>query len=122
MDRSEKVEGLLLAGVDSLVVSWPVDEFLFSGEERDRLIAAKLSAGGDQFGGDGAALHWYGQDFSMKASGAKRYEWILENGDLNMRLAAEARGGKVFPELYVTFRSGFLWREGYSNACHATEG
>ena len=120
MDSCAAVDGLLLSGVDSLVVGWPVDLFRFSEEERHALEAAKRAAGLKLFGGDGAALEWYGQDFVMKASGAKGYEWIMENGDLNIRLAAEARSGKVFPEVYVKFGSAFLWREGHENAWKAT--
>jgi hypothetical protein len=121
VQASARVNGLLLAGVDSLVVGWPVDFFKFPEEERQTLRAAKEAAGKKLFGSDGAAFTWYGQDFSMKASGAKGYEWIFENGDLNVRLAAEARGGKVFPEVYVKFGSGFLWREGHENAWKATQ-
>jgi len=121
VEAQGRVDGLLLAGVDSLVVGWPVYSFLFSEEQREALSTAKKTAGQSLFGSDGAAFNWFGQDFSMKASGAKGYEWIFGNGDLNIRLAAEARGGKVFPEVYVKFGSGFLWRVGHENAWSATQ-
>lgn len=120
MVATASVPGLLLTGVDSLVVGWPVHAFRFSDEEVKALGQAKTAAGEKLFGRGGAAFNWYGQDFLMKARGAQGYEWILENSDVSMRMAAQARGGKVFPELYLTFRSAYLWREGFSTACGAT--
>jgi len=115
-----KPRGLVLAGVDSLMVGWPVHSFKFSEEERAVLVAAKQAARERRFGRDGAALTWYGQSLNMKASGTQGYEWILENGDLSIRIAAEAGGGSAFPEVYVTFRSPYLWRGGYQEACRQT--
>lgn len=120
MVAPETVPGLLLTGVDSLVVGWPVHSFLYSDQERRTLESAKAAAGQKLFGGGGAAVNWYGQDFSMKPRGAQGYEWILENADVSIRMAAQGRGGRVFPELYVTFRSAYLWREGFDTACNAT--
>jgi hypothetical protein len=103
------------SGVDSLVVGFCVSKYL---EQADFSILnkAKSDAGEKLFGGKGAAVRWFDKDFVVKASGSKGYEWILENGDVSICVAEKAEGGRVYPEVYVTFRAEYLWRLGYDKA------
>lgn len=103
------------SGVDSLVVGFCVSRY---DEQADFSILskAKLFAGEKLFGGKGTAATWFEKDFVVKPSGSRGYEWILENGDVSVCIAQKAEGGRVYPEVYVTFRAEYLWRLGYDKA------
>ena len=104
---------IVLTGVDTLVVGWCVERYRFSEAQRAVLVEAKEAAASGLVDRGGAPIEWFGQTFSMRPAGAKGYEWMLENGDLTLKIASDARGGQVFPEVYATFRSAALWRMGY---------
>lgn len=118
--ESKETGGIILAGIDSLVIGFAVDKFLFSEEKRESLVQGKVHAGSKVFGGADSAVSWYGQDLAIRPGGAKGYEWILHNSDLHIAIASEARGGSVYPEIMATFSSAMLWREGPAKAFEMT--
>lgn len=121
-DDEQRPVGVVLAGIDTLVVGWAVLRYLFTDEDKARLIEAKSKAGEKQFGREGFPVVWFGHAFNMSPKGTKGYEWVMENVDLSVCIAVEAQGGKVYPELYVTFRSAYLWRHGYLKAFATARG
>lgn len=106
------------AGIDTLVVGFSVARYV-DPEEFEMLAEAKEKAGERLFGGGGSSVTWYGREFSVSPRGAKGYEFVVQNGDVVMCVARETQGGRVYPEVYVTFRAEYLWREGYVRAFNA---
>ncbi len=98
-------------GVDTLIIGFMIDAYRDT-VDFEVLQEAKQKAGEKMFNKLGYPVTWSGADFSMKASGGSGYEWILKNDDVMIRIAKEAREGKVFPEVFVTFYSQYLWTEG----------
>lgn len=103
------------SGIDSLVVGFSIGEYRHL-EAFDWLRHAKEEAQERLFGGKGVGVAWFEVDFVVSARGAKGYEWVLENGDLRVCVAEKANHGRVYPEVYVTFRANYLWRTGYVKA------
>ena len=111
---------ILSCGVDSLVVGFLIDQYR-DDEAFVKLEEAKAKAGEKLFGGKGAKVSWFGRDFVVSARGAKGYEWVLQNADVAVCIARKANRGTVYPEVYVTFRAEYLWREGHVGAVNQFE-
>lgn len=109
--KSKLATKALACGLDSLVIGFGVNEYE-SSEEWKSLIDGKSEARGTMFGGRMVPVSFWGKDFAVSARGSKGYEWVLNNGDVSILIAKEARGGTIYPEVYVTFRSEYLWRLG----------
>lgn len=115
---NKKVEVKVLnSGIDSLVIGFCIAQHR-NPEAFAKLIDAKAKAGEKLFGGKGSSINWFGKDFVVWARGTKGYEWVLENGDVLVCVAEKAQGGRVYPEVYVTFRADYLWRMGHVKAVH----
>ncbi len=104
---------IVAAGVDTLELNFGVAEY----REPDmfkRLDYAKSEAVSAGYKGRlGVAIDLFGQEFAIQARGSKGgYEYLLKNGDIELQLMPDARGGKPSPELRVVFRSPYLWRLG----------
>jgi hypothetical protein len=106
---------ILSSGVDSLVIGFLISKYR-DDEAFVKLKEAKDKAGEKQFGGRGAKVTWFGRDFVVSARGRKGYEWVLRNADVEVWIARKAHHGTVYPEVYVTFRAEYLWREGHVGA------
>ena len=103
------------SGIDSLVVGFSIAEY--KSPEAFRLLEdSKAKAGEKMFGGKGSSVTWHEREFMVKASGTKGYEWVLENADILLCIARKAQGGRVYPEIYITFRAEYLWRMGHVEA------
>ena len=103
------------SGVDWLTIGFLIDSYL-DVADFEVMTQAKIKAGEKIFNSKGYPVTWFGSEFSMKASGGSGYEWIMINDDVLVRIAKEARGGIVFPEVFVIFFSQFLWTEGMDSA------
>jgi len=122
----------LLAGVDTLAIgfkigapagpqsqeeSWELDDgklgFYLTPDEWGELKDAKYAAQGEMFDSGGTPILFRGQIFSVEPKGGPGYEYRLVNDDMTLMLAERARGGSVFPEVHITFRSVYLWRHGW---------
>jgi hypothetical protein len=103
------------AGIDTLVVGFSVAEYK-DVEVFDVLYQAKGEAGVKTFGSKGTRVSFYEKEFVVMPRGTKGYEFVLGNDDVMICIAEKAQGGHRLPEVYVTFRAQYLWREGYLNA------
>jgi len=106
---------VLAAGLDSLVVGFGVKEFLDSPEWAN-LAEAKEGAKASLFAGRSVPVSFFGKDFALSARGSKGWEYVLNNNDMSILVAKEAKGGTVYPEVYTTFRAEYLWRVGSDGA------
>ena len=105
------------SGIDSLVIGFSIAQYR-NPEAFAEIVNAKAKAGEKLFGGKGSSINWFGKDFKVSARGTKGYEWVLENGDVLVYVAEKAQGGRVYPEVYVTFRADYLWRMGHVKAVY----
>jgi len=105
-----------LAGIDTLAVGFHVDEFLVNPEEWALLADAKASAQGRMFGSGGSPVVFKGHKFSVSPKGSHGYEYVLVNDDVTIQLAERATGGSAYPEIHVTWRSQYLWRNTWQGA------
>lgn len=106
---------VLDSGIDSLVIGFSIEAYLYE-ESFSILKEAKEKAGEKLFGGKGSSVTWFDREFTVSARGAKGYEWILTNNDVQVSIAKDAQGGRVYPEVFVTFRSIYLWSKGPKQA------
>jgi len=107
---------VLLAGVDTLAVGFGVSGFRLSEEEWAMLAAAKLEAQGTMFDSGGTPVTLRGETFSVMPKGGKGYEYQLVNEDVAIQLAEVAKWGAVYPEIHITWRSAYLWSNGWRAA------
>lgn len=105
------MQGLTL-GVDTLVLSYKVSKY--SDEiDIEALKLYKNQAGEKLFENTGKYMKLNGIDFLIQPRGLRGYDFVLNNGDFNVRIASKALSGRILPEVVITLRSSFLWREGY---------
>jgi len=113
--RIDKVRypNIVAAGVDTLELNFGIEEYKES-DMFERLNAAKSEAVAAGYKGRlGVPVELFGNEFMVQARGSKGgYEYRLKNGDIELQIMPDARGGKPSPELRVIFRSPFLWRSG----------
>lgn len=104
---------IVAAGVDTIHLNIGVAEYR-QPDKFKRLDDAKLEAVSAGYKGSrGIAVDWFGQEFMVQARGSKGgYEYLLKNGDIELQIMPDARGGKPSPEIRVVFRSSYLWRAG----------
>jgi len=107
---------VLVASVDTLVVGFNVKEFLLTTEEWVILKEAKQAAQGTMFDSGGTPVTLRGHKFSVNPRGGRGYEFVLVNDDLRIQLAERADSGRVYPEIHITWRSQYLWRDGWRAA------
>jgi len=104
---------VLLAGVDTLAVGFSVKKFGLTSEEWVMLADAKYTAQGTMFGGAGTPVKLRDQEFSVGPKGSRGYEFVLVNDDVTVQLAERAESGGTYPEILITWRSQYLWRNGW---------
>jgi hypothetical protein len=110
---------IVAAGVDTLELNFGVAGYRLPDmfERINEAKSAALDAG--YKGRRGVAVDLLGQKFMVQARGSRGgYEYLLTNGDIELQMMPDARGGKPSPEVRVVFRSPFLWREGEVPACN----
>ena len=113
--RIDKVRypNIVAAGVDTLELNFGIEEYRES-DIFERLNAVKSEAIAAGYKGRlGVPVELFGNEFMVQARGSKGgYEYLLKNGDIELQIMPDARGGKPSPELRVIFRSPFLWQSG----------
>lgn len=109
-------QGIVACGIDTLVIGFCVQLYLATETDFLALSTAKLKAGEKQFNKSGCPITWFGKDFVVKPKGVSGYEWVISNEDVSICIAERAQSGKVYPEIRVTFRSVYLWGDGYVKA------
>ncbi len=110
---------VVACGVDSLVMGYHIIEYI--NPDFELLNEAKVKAGEKTFGKTDSPIEWYGTQFNVLPRGTKGYEWVLRNGDISVCIAKEARGGRVLPEVYITYSAQFLWANGLKGATDKVE-
>ena len=107
---------IVTAGVDTLELNFGVAEYR-QPDMFERLDDAKLEAASTGFKSKGIAIEWFGKEFMVQARGSRGgYEYLIKNGDIELQIMPDARGGKPSPELRAVFRSPYLWRVGEISA------
>jgi len=108
-----RYHNVVAAGVDTLELNFGVNEYRES-DMFERLNVAKSEAIAAGYKGRlGVPVELFGNEFMVQARGSKGgYEYLLKNGDIELQIMPDARGGKPSPELRVIFRSSFLWQSG----------
>ena len=113
--RIDKVRypNIVAAGVDTLELNFGIEEYKES-DMFERLNVAKSEAIDAGYKGRlGVPVELFGNEFMVQARGSRGgYEYLLKNGDVDLQIMPDARGGKPSPELRVIFRSPFLWQSG----------
>ena len=109
----DRYPSIVAAGVDTLELNFGVNEYR-EPDMFERLDAAKSEALAAGYKGRlGVQVELLGNEFMVQARGSKGgYEYLLKNGDIELQIMPDARGGKPSPELRVIFRSPFLWQSG----------
>jgi len=104
---------IVAAGVDTLELNFGIAEYR-QPEIFERIASAKSEALLAGYKGRlGVPVELFGQEFMVQARGSRGgYEYLLKNGDIDLQIIPDAKGGKPSPELRVVFRSPYLWSEG----------
>ena len=108
-----KHQNIVATGVDTIELNFGIAEYR-KPDMFKRLGDAKSEAVSAGYKGRlGVPIDCFGQEFMVQARGSKGgYEYLLKNGDIELQIMPDARGGKPSPELRVIFRSPYLWRVG----------
>ena len=117
IDRS-RYPGVVAAGVDTLELNYGVNEYREAGLF-EQLSDRKSEAVASGYKGRlGVPVKLCGSEFMVQSRGSKGgYEYLLKNGDIELQMMPDARGGSRSPEARVVFRSAFLWEAGEVEAC-----
>jgi len=112
IDRS-RYPGIVAAGVDTLELNYGINEYREPGVF-EQLSDKKSEAVASGYKGRlGAPVKLCGNEFMVQSRGSRGgYEYLLKNGDIELQLMPDARGGNRAPEVRVVFRSAFLWEAG----------
>ncbi len=101
-------------GLDTLVMGFYVREFTLAETEWQYLAEHKEDAKTSVFRTSGSLIEFRGKYFMLQLFGKAPYTYVLISDDLTVKLALRPSRGK-FPEIYIEFRSQFLWG-GYKDA------
>ena len=105
--------GIVAAGIDTLELNFGIAEYKQPDMFRQLNDVKTEAVSAGYRGSQGMEVNWFGQIFMLQARGSKGgYEYLLKNGDIELQIMPNARGGKPSPELRVVFRSPYLWRLG----------
>jgi hypothetical protein len=110
----------ILAGIDTLELGFCVRQYTFPSDIWELLTQAKENARSTDYSNDLGALNFCGYTFIINRGGAQRYNFILRNQDIELKINQEAKDGKYFPEVHIKFMAAFLWRSGWQSAMNKT--
>lgn len=102
---------IIARGIDTLVVGYSMKGEI-SEQYLDLLEISKDLAGNKDFGNGEFPIEIGDDSFIILPFGHKGYEWIIKNDDIQMNVCRSWSEGKIMPEVMVTYRAAFLWREG----------
>ncbi|MFC2066512.1 hypothetical protein ACFLUO_05575 [Chloroflexota bacterium] len=108
---------ILAVGDDTIELNYGISDYHVDGEfSMLEAVKQEIQTGGYKLHA-GKEVEWCGEKFYLLGHGSYfGYNYLLKNGDIELQIMPDARGGKPSPELRVVFRSEFLWREGEVNA------
>lgn len=97
-------------GIDTLVIGYKIrklkDQTLLQ-----QLSDAKQMTNKTVFDSHQKEINIHGISFVVHAKGVQGYDYVLQNGDTLVNMARQFYSGKYYPEIRVSFRSNYLWRE-----------
>lgn len=115
-------QSIVARGIDSLVIGYKMSGEIPESYTEIWNIAKDMAKAP---WANGSFPIWIGSgrnyiDIEILPSGKQRYEWIMQNDDIQIHVAREFKegtaedfaAGKVTPEIMVTYRSSYLWRDG----------
>ena len=102
----------LITGIDSLDIGYCIQEYICYPEMFDELDEAKRKAGEKEFKNYEGGYNLFGMDFIVKPFGAGRYDYILVNDNVTIKVCHKVSSGTPYPEVSASFRSQYLW-DGY---------
>jgi len=79
---------------------------------KEILDSSKELAQNPSFGKGDFPIEIEGKEFVILAKGSKGHDWILQNDDISISISQDWHAGEYMPEVMVTYRSAYLWREG----------
>ena len=95
---------IVAVGIDTLELNYGVTEYR-NPDMFKRLNDAKLEAASTGFKSKGIAIDWFGKEFVVQPSGSRKgYTYLLKNGDIELQVMLDAKGGSPSPEILVDFR------------------
>ena len=105
--------GIVAAGVDTLELNFGIDDYKERGVFERLSVAKSEALAAGYKGRRGIPVEVFGNEFMVQARGSKGgYEYLLRNGDIDLQIMPDARGGRPCPEVRVISRSSFLWQWG----------
>jgi len=104
----------LIFGLDTLFMGFYIQEFILSDIDWQSLAENKEKAKASVFQTGGTLIEFRGKHFSIQPAGKAPYTYVLVSNDLTVKIALKPSRLK-FPEIYIEFRSQFLWG-GYKDA------
>ncbi len=110
----------LIFGLDTLVMGFYVKSFILTEPEWLYLAEQKENAKASVFSLGGSLVEFQGKPFTLRPAGKAPYTYVLTSDDLTVKIALKPSHGR-FPEVYIEFRSEFLWR-GYIDAYRLVSG
>ncbi len=111
--NENKYPNIVAAGVDTLELNIGVADYKYPNMFEILNDAKSEAKSAGYKGRGGIAIDWFNNKFMVQTSGSRKgYEYLLKNGDIELQIMPDARGGKPSPELRVIFRSQYLWRMG----------
>lgn len=106
---------ILIAGIDTLHIGFYVKDFSLTKVDWERFKQCKEAAQAGMFKSDVVPITFKGYEFRLLPKGAKLYAYILVSDDMTVKIARKP-SNKLFPEVFVEFRSQLLWRYGHREA------
>ena len=86
-----------------------VKQYRIPPEIWESLQDAKERARSTDFTNDLGVIEFYGHIFTVNRGGAQRYNYILRNQDLEVKINQEAKDGRHFPEVHIKFMAALLF-------------
>jgi hypothetical protein len=101
----DKYLNIVAAGIDTLELNYGIIEYrkpeIFG--QLDKVRSEAKSSG--YKGRLGKPVELFGEEFMVQAHGSRGgYEYVLKNGDIELQMMSEAKGGKTSPELRAICR------------------
>jgi hypothetical protein len=104
---------IVAVGVDTLELNFGVNRYVNPYEFKKLDISKSQAVSGGYKSRNGIPVDWFNKEFMIQSHGSKGgYEYVINNGDIEMQIMPDAKGGNPSPEIRVIFRSPYLWKLG----------
>lgn len=107
---------VIMAGIDTIDVGYGVSAYNEAVIDFEALAEAKERAQSTDYENEFSGILLNGVYFMVQRTGSRGYDYILINSDITVRICSKAKCGIYFPEIFVSYRSEYLWCNGWRNA------